>query len=132
MGTLNTAVIGDVVSDPSFPTGELALVSSLENSSPIGQGKTVEVLVTAYSSQEGETDGTPFVTASGTTVRTGVVAANWLPLGTKVRIPEIFGDQVFTVEDRMARKNSHKLDVWFPSASDALRFGVRWTRVEIL
>jgi len=96
-------------------------------------GKFVEVTVTAYSSRESETDSTPFITASGSRVRTGVVAANWLPLGTKVRIPEIFGDQVFTVEDRMHERNNHKLDVWFPSTSDALRFGVREdTRVEIL
>ncbi|OGY58512.1 MAG: hypothetical protein A3C03_00145 [Candidatus Colwellbacteria bacterium RIFCSPHIGHO2_02_FULL_45_17] len=94
--------------------------------------KFVEVTVTAYSSREGETDNTPYITAAGTTVRTGVVAANWLPLGTQVRIPEIFGDQVFTVEDRMHERNSNKLDVWFPNTSDALRFGVRNTRVEIL
>jgi len=132
LGTLNTAVLGDVVGDPGYPTGDLAYTSSLENDNPIQNVKTVEVTVTAYSSREGETDSTPFTTAAGTTVRTGVVAANWLPLGTKVRIPEIFGDQVFTVEDRMARKHNSRLDVWFPDTSDALRFGVRRTRVEIL
>lgn len=132
LGTLNTAVMGDVVGDPDYPVGELALVDSLENPSPIENSKFVEVTVTAYSSRESETDSTPYITAAGTTVRTGVVAANWLPIGTKVRIPEYFGDQVFTVEDRMHERNSHKLDVWFPNTSDALRFGVRNTRVEIL
>jgi len=132
LGTLNTTVMGDVVGDPEYPTGDLAYTSSLEGVSQIQSSNFVEATITAYSSQEGETDSTPFVTAAGTTVRTGVVAANWLPLGTQVRIPDIFGDQVFTVEDRMAQKNNHKLDVWFPSTSDALRFGVRSTRVEIL
>jgi len=132
LGTLNTAVNGDVIGDPGYPTGDLAYSYSLLNTNPIEAEKFVEVTVTAYSSREGETDNTPYITAAGTTVRTGVVAANWLPLGTQVRIPEIFGDQVFTVEDRMHERNSNKLDVWFPNTSDALRFGVRNTRVEIL
>ena len=132
LGTVNNAVIGDVIGDPEYPTGDLAYTDTLLNASPIDDIKSVEVIVTAYSSREGETDSTPYTTAAGTTVRTGVVAANWLPLGTQVRIPEIFGDQVFTVEDRMHERNSHKLDVWFPNTSDALRFGVRTTRVEIL
>ena len=132
LGTLNSTVIGDVIGDPEYPTGDLAYTSSLENDSQIEATKSVEVTVTAYSSRASETDSTPYTTAAGTTVRTGVVAANWLPLGTQVRIPEIFGDQVFTVEDRMHERNSNKLDVWFPNTSDALRFGIRNTRVEIL
>jgi len=133
LGTVNTAVIGDVIGDPDYPISDLAYTSSLENTNPVENSKFVEVTVTAYSSRESETDSTPYITASGTRVRTGVVAANWLPLGTKVRIPDIFGDQVFTVEDRMHERNNQKLDVWFPSTGDALRFGVREnTRIEIL
>ena len=132
LGALNTAVFGDVVTPSTYPVGDLLSESSLVNDSVIVDNKTVEVTVTAYSSRVSETDDDPFTTAAGTTVRTGVVAANWLPLGSKVRIPEIFGDQIFTVEDRMARKNANKLDVWFPNTEDALRFGVRTTRVEIL
>jgi len=132
LGTLKTAVIGDIVGSSAYPLDPISHNSSLVNESPVADFESVEVIVTAYSSRESETDDTPFITASGSTVRPGVVAANWLPLGTKVRIPEIFGDQVFTVEDRMHRRNSHKLDVWFPNTADALRFGVRRTRVEIL
>ena len=132
LGTLKTAVLGDIVSPSTYPVEPLTYDSSLLNESAISDNKSIEVLVTAYSSRETETDDTPLITASGTTVRPGVVAANWLPLGTKVRIPEVFGDQVFTVEDRMHQRNSHKLDVWFPSTADALRFGVRRARVEIL
>lgn len=132
LGALNTAVFGDVVTPSTYPVGGLSSETSLINDTVIVDNETVEVTVTAYSSRINETDDDPFTTAAGTTVRTGVVAANWLPLGTKVRIPEIFGDQVFTVEDRMARKNRSKLDVWFPSTEDALRFGVRTTRIEIL
>jgi len=132
LGTLKTAVIGDFIDSSAYPDGLIADESSLVNDSAIVDNRTVDVTVTAYSSRVGETDDDPFTTAAGTKVRTGVVAANWLPLGTKVRIPGIFGDQVFTVEDRMARKHQYKLDVWFPDTEDALRFGVRTTRVEIL
>jgi len=131
LGTL-TVVVGDTVDSSAYPEGLIADETSLLNDSAIGDNKNVEVTVTAYSSRVDETDEDPYTTAAGTKVRTGVVAANWLPLGTKVRIPRIFGDQVFTVEDRMARKHQNKLDVWFPRTEDAVRFGVRITRVEIL
>ena len=132
LGTLKTAVIGDIIGPSEYPQGLVSYESSFVNDSPIVNKKTVEVTVTAYSSRVQETDDDPYTTAAGTTVRTGVIAANWLPFGTKVRIPNIFGDQVFTVEDRMARKHQNRLDVWFPNTRDALRFGVRKTRVEIL
>lgn len=90
------------------------------------------VFITAYSSRIEETDSTPFTTASGTHVRDGVVAANWLPIGTKIKIPALFGDKIFVVEDRMAPKNAHKLDIWFKTTEAALRFGVKRAKVEIL
>jgi len=89
-------------------------------------------IVTAYSSTVGETDNSPFVTASGTHVREGIVAANTLPFGSKILIPAIFGDKVFTVEDRMAAKNYHKIDVWFPSTGQARQFGVKKLKILIL
>jgi len=132
LGTLKTGVVGDVINSTENPVGVPTYSSSILNPSPITKTKTVEVVVTAYSSREIETDSTPLITASGSTVRSGVVAANWLPLGTQVKIPEIFGDTVFTVEDRMHKRNANKLDIWFPSTEEALRFGVRKVRVEIL
>lgn len=81
------------------------------------------VVVTAYSSSYDETDSTPFVTAAGTRTRDGVIAANFLSFGDKVKIPELFGDKVFVVEDRMNRRFSDRLDVWFPTKWQAKRFG---------
>ncbi|KKR10395.1 MAG: hypothetical protein UT37_C0002G0004 [Parcubacteria group bacterium GW2011_GWA2_39_18] len=88
--------------------------------------------ITAYSSEPEQTDNDPFITASGKSVRSGIVAANFLPFGTKIKIPEIFGDKVFTVEDRMAKKHPDKIDIWFSSEMEALRFGVRTADVVIL
>src|SRR5258708_6536739 len=60
--------------------------------------KTYKVRVTAYSSTPDQTDDTPFITASGYHVHDGVIAANFLPFGTKLTIPSVFGDKIFTVE----------------------------------
>lgn len=85
---------------------------------------TIRTTLTAYSSTSDQTDSTPFTTASNTTVRDGVIASNFLAFGTKVQIPSFFGDKVFTVEDRMAKKHNDKIDIWFPERHLAKRFGV--------
>jgi 3D (Asp-Asp-Asp) domain-containing protein len=117
-----------VQEDPYLIPGDDSLLAQNEFSSR----RSVAVVITGYSSTEDQTDDTPFTTAWNTETRPGVVAANWLPLGTKIRIPEIFGNQVFTVEDRMHPRNDDKLDIWFQSREEALKFGVRKARVEIL
>lgn len=91
-----------------------------------------KVIVTAYSSTVDQCDDSPFITASGTHVRDGIVAANWLPIGAKIRLPEFSGDKVYIVEDRMAKKNGNKVDIWMESRAAAMQFGVRRLTVEIL
>jgi len=93
----------------------------------------IDVMITAYSSTPEETDDTPFTTAAGTTVRDGVVANNLFPFGTRFRIPGIFGEKIFTVEDRMHwRKSGYQVDIWFPAKSEALNFGVKSAYIEII
>jgi len=95
--------------------------------------KKVQVVVTAYSSTPWETDNNPFITASGKQVKEGIVANNKYPFGTKLRFPEIYGDQIFVVEDRMHwRKNPYQFDIWMDSNKKAKTFGVKITEVEIL
>ena len=134
LGTLKIGVIEGVVDSYTYePSYSYTNGSALVSQNPVTSApKSVDVFVTAYSSRVEETDSTPFITASGSNVRTGVVAANWLPFGTKIRIPELFGEKIFTVEDRMHRRNADKMDVWFPTTEEALRFGTQVTRVEIL
>lgn len=91
-----------------------------------------QVWVTAYSSTPEETDDTPFITASGNSVRHGIVAANFLPLGTKVQIPEFFGDTIFEVDDRMHSRKTNFVDVWMPTKEDARRFGIAYTEILVL
>lgn len=106
----------------------------IKTNPPISQKPTrkIKIIVTAYSSTPDQTDNTPFITALGTRTRDGIVANNFLPFGTKVKFPRLFGDKIFVVEDRMAPKNSHKVDIWMPTRQMALNFGVKHTEMEIL
>ena len=88
--------------------------------------------VTAYSSTVDQCDSTPFITANGTHVRDGIVAANWLKFGTRVRIPEMYGDKVFVVTDRMHPRFDNRLDIWMAERSDAVAFGLRHLTIEVL
>ena len=90
------------------------------------------VLATAYSSTPDQTDSSPFITAWNTRVRDGIIAANFLPFGTKIKIPEIYGDKIFIVEDRMNRRYWHKIDIWFPNRQGALEFGLKTVKIQIL
>lgn len=89
------------------------------------------VLVTAYSSTLDQTDASPFITARGTLVRDGIIAANFLPFGAKVRFPKIWPHKVFTVEDRMHSRFSNRVDIWFATREEALAFGLKITELEI-
>ena len=94
--------------------------------------KKIRVVITAYSSDEGQTDDTPLITANGSLVKDGIVANNMLPFGTKIKIPSLYGNKVFTVTDRMnARKGNYTIDIWFPTAEEALNFGVKETYIEV-
>ncbi len=72
--------------------------------------RTLSVFATAYSSDPWQTDSTPCHPAMGSYDlcenfkkygETDTIAANFLPLGTRVRFPKLYGSKVFTVRDRM-------------------------------
>ena len=100
---------------------------------PLKVVRTINTVITAYSSTPEQTDDTPFTTASNKDVRDGIVANNLLPFGTQIRIPELYGDKVFVVEDRMSRrKGNYHFDIWFSDYDQALVFGAERTYIEIL
>jgi 3D (Asp-Asp-Asp) domain-containing protein len=111
--------------------------ANIANATPIEtpevkQNKEMVVEVTAYSSTPDQTDDTPFITANGKLVYDGVLAANFLPFGTRIKIPELYGDKIFVVEDRMHKRFQNRIDIWFPDRQSALEFGYRELKVEIL
>lgn len=93
-------------------------------------------VLTAYTSEVAQTDSSPCITANGFNVcrhgQEDTIAANFLKFGTKVRIPELFGDRIFVVRDRMNRRHAERVDVWMKQKPDALKFGVRKARIEIV
>jgi 3D (Asp-Asp-Asp) domain-containing protein len=111
-----------------------SLISSANPTNPDPKVvRKINMVVTAYSSSVHETDETPLITASGTRVEDGIVASNLLPFGTRIRIPEIYGDKIFMVEDRMNWKaGNYHVDIWEDSYKDALNFGAKTTYIEVL
>ena len=99
-----------------------------------GQPEIVSATITAYSSRLSETDETPFITASGSYVRDGIVASSFLPFGTKIKLPAFFGDKIFVVEDSMNDRydGQKRIDIWFPDAKQAVTFGKKAAKIEIL
>ncbi len=76
--------------------------------------------------------GNPRITASGTSAREGIVAANFLPFGTKIRIPSIFGKRDFIVEDRMGSSFTNTVDILVSSKQEAFSFGTKRAYIEII
>lgn len=108
---------------------------------PRSTGRSVILRSTAYNSIPNQTDSTPFITATGTRTRVGVVAMSRdmlrvFPYGTRVRIEYANGrghpylnGRIFVVEDTMHPRKRGQVDVWMPSRRQALQWGVQTVRV---
>lgn len=88
--------------------------------------------VSAYNSLPNQTDGSPYHTAIGSMTRDGVVATNHLPIGTRIRFPDLFGDKEFRVEDRMNQRYDKVVDIWMEDYGEAKKFGRRNLKVDII
>ena len=95
--------------------------------------KKIVAVITAYSSTIDQCDDDPFIAASGKHVYDGMVAANFLPFGTKIKIPSLYGDKIFTVGDRMNAKYGYgRVDIWQDAPrAELLKFGVKRLKMEI-
>jgi 3D (Asp-Asp-Asp) domain-containing protein len=107
---------------------------------PSSPKQILSVNATAYSSSPGQTDSTPCITATGFDVcenyalygSANTLASNFLPVHTIVKIPELYGDQIFVVRDRMnPRYGLKNVDIWMPTYSEARRFGNQEVTIEI-
>ncbi|QFP76468.1 hypothetical protein [Deinococcus sp. AJ005] len=108
------------------------------------RGRTAIVRATAYNSLAGQTDSTPFITATGTRTRPGVVALSRdmlrsFPYGTRITIEDLSGrynnllrGRTFIVEDTMAARKTGSLDIWMSTHSQAINFGARQVRITAL
>ncbi len=95
--------------------------------------------VTAYSSTYDQCDRDPFITASNTQVRVGIVALSRdLLQRYNPDAPFTWGDHVylegigeFIVEDSMNARFSRRVDIWFPERVTAKNWGVHKSRLII-
>lgn len=73
-------------------------------------------------------------TASGSSVRRGIVAADprVLPLGTRIQLNAGSYSGTYTVADTGGAVKGRILDVWVPSCAEANRFGRKRVKVSVL
>jgi len=134
LASTTLSVINNQVADSS--------TSASSSTPPISPGsapkvvKTTQHVITAYNSEVSQTDDDPCTTADGFNLckngKEDSIAANFLKFGTKVRIPELFGDRVFVVRDRMNVKHADRVDVWMKNHNEAMQFGVKVAKIEVL
>ncbi len=92
---------------------------------------TTHITATAYTSRVEETDDSPYIAAWGDHVFWGMVASNSLPKGTKIQIPEYFGDKMFVILDRMNSRYYHHIDIWMLNLKDAKKWGSRYVEIRV-
>lgn len=97
--------------------------------------KGKQLVVTAYTADISETDASPFITASNTRVREGIVAVSqdlfakgWV-FGKKVYIVD---EGVFTIEDLLHKRKRNQLDIFMNNKRKALHFGRKKLKVFLL
>lgn len=138
---INTALSSsEMVSQaPKAVPATLAVVQTSSRAT----GRSQMVFATAYSSDAAQTDATPFITATGTRTRPGVLAVSrdllrTYPYGTRVRLEDPSGrnpwlsNRVFIVEDTMNPRFTNRIDVWMGSRAQALQWGGRSIRMTAL
>lgn len=139
--TLILLILGNIfqpvenIASPTIPQAtprpQLAQVASPVETEVVTQSLGAQLY--AYSSTPDQTNGDPFITASGERVVDGIVANNCLPFGTVITIPDLFGDKQFRVQDRMAaRYGCESFDIWYPNREAALQFGKRRATVYVI
>ena len=108
---------------------------------------------TAYNSLVEQTNDQPFITATGARTRWGIIAVSRdmlgvdLPYGSLVRLTDLgtyaqgrgagtyqalLDNHVFIVEDTMHPRKTRQVDVWFEEYSQAVAWGVRRLRVDVV
>jgi 3D (Asp-Asp-Asp) domain-containing protein len=138
--TSTPAMITPATTTPNITEPVTAgIATTTEVKAPVVKPKIIKTSVhtiTAYNSEVAQTDNSPCITANGFNVcqhnQEDTIAANFLKFGTKVKIPELFGDKIFVVRDRMNAKHQNRIDIWMKNRTSALKFGVKISKIEVL
>ncbi|HZJ40916.1 MAG TPA: hypothetical protein VFD16_01465 [Candidatus Saccharimonadales bacterium] len=121
------------------PAKEIVIASESATASSTAEYTVISTsthVITAYNSEPGQTDNSPCITANGFNVcehgEEDTIAANFLKFGTKVKIPELFGDRIFVVRDRMNKRHADRVDIWMVNHGDAIKFGIKTAKIQVL
>ena len=95
--------------------------------------KTIWVTATAYSSTPWQTDNTPCITATGYDVcnkTENIIAVSRdlvrsLGYHRQVRLPALYGCDIFLIEDTMNTRFVNRIDIHHGSIKDAREFGLK-------
>lgn len=116
-----------IFSTPSTSVYERAVIDEVAPT-PLIDGVSILAEVTSYTSEPGQTDDTPLITASGTHVHDGTIACpRRYKFGTRVEI----GGKFYTCEDRMSERFPDRFDIWMESNDDAIAWGIRTVEITI-
>jgi 3D (Asp-Asp-Asp) domain-containing protein len=119
---------------------------------PKTTGKSMMVRSTAYNSLPGQTDKSPFKTATGARTRFGIVALSRdllrsIPYGSRIVLEDMgswsngsgrgkynamLSKMIFVVEDTMHPRKKATVDVWFPARRQAIQWGARKLRIRVV
>lgn len=143
LGSLNKSVIMDEnaqkIANTISTSTEIVIEKPkvVASSTPNYKVKSTSVhVMTAYNSEAAQTDDSPCITANGFNVcEHGIedtIAANFLKMGTKVKIPDLYGDRIFVVRDRMNKKHPDRVDIWMKDRASAIKFGVKTAKIQVL
>jgi len=115
-----------VSSDSSEPKGSAGEAAASAISEP-----SVEVPPTAYVATAYSLRGR---TASGRPVSVGLIAADprFLPLGSRVKVEAGNYSGEYVVADTGGAVRGRHIDIWTPSAREAMKFGKRVIKLTVL
>jgi 3D (Asp-Asp-Asp) domain-containing protein len=119
-----TRVSGPVIANPSTSSG-------IEKTSPSVSNNDFEVAPQTYTATAYSLRGR---TASGKPVSRGLIAADprILPLGTRVRVEAGAFSGEYLVADTGGAVKGRRIDIWTPTAREAMRFGRRAVKLTVL
>ncbi len=115
------------IEEQTLENAENAIKLAFDQGEEEKPDKVMTVVFTAYTSTPDQTDDSPFIAASGKRVFDGMIASNCFPFGTEIKIPALYGDKTFVVEDRMNKRyGCGRMDIWMDvPRSEAMKFGVK-------
>ena len=102
--------------------------------------KKLWVTATAYSSTKWQTDDTPCITSTGYDVcnkTKNIIAVSRdlvrsLGYHRQVRLPSLYGSEIFYIEDTMNARFTNRIDVHHDSIEDAREFGIKKIELEVI